>query len=279
MDDGDDNRANVRAVHSLDDPAVSDYRNLKDRELARAGGKFIAEGELVVRRLLASDFAVESVLLAERRVAEIAPLVPPHVPIYSAGAGVVDRILGFQFHSGVIAVGRRKPSPSLDAVARAWGPAATLVVLPEVNKTDNLGALLRICGAFGADAVLLGPRCCDPFYRESARVSMGAVFVLPLVRSADLAADLSGLRQRWGVELVATVLDESAEALAGAARGPRLGLLFGNEAQGLGPELTALCDRKVRIPMKLGTDSLNVAIAAAVFLYHFTLGQAQRPQG
>jgi tRNA G18 (ribose-2'-O)-methylase SpoU len=272
MSDGGVIRAHVQAVQSLDDPAVADYRNLKDRELARAEGKFIAEGELVVRRLLASDFAVESVLLAERRVAEIAPLVPPHVPVYSAGAAVVDRILGFPFHSGVIAVGRRKPSPSLEAVARTWGPRVTLVVLPEVNKTDNLGALLRISGAFGADAVLLGPRCCDPFYRESARVSMGAVFVLPLVRSTDLAADLTDLRQRWGVELAATVLDESAEVLARAARGPRLGLLFGNEAQGLGPDLVALCDRQVRIPMKLGTDSLNVAIAAAVFLFHFTAG-------
>jgi tRNA G18 (ribose-2'-O)-methylase SpoU len=227
----------------------------------------------VVRRLLASDFPVESVLLAERRVAEIAPLVPPHVPVYAAAARAVDQILGFPFHSGVIAVGRRKPSASLEAVAGAWGPRATVVVLPEVNKTDNLGALLRISGAFGADAVLLGPRCCDPFYRESARVSMGAVFVLPLVRSADLAADLADLRRRWGVELVATVLDDSAEALAGAARPPRLGLLFGNEAQGLSPEQVALCDRKVRIPMKLGTDSLNVAVAAAVFLYHFTMGQ------
>jgi TrmH family RNA methyltransferase len=129
---------------------------------------------------------------------------------------------------------------------------------------------MRIAAAFGAGGFMLGPQCCDPFYRQSIRVSMGAVFSLNLYQSDDLMRDLKRLQSEWDVELAATVLDDSAEPLSGAARKPRMALLFGNEAQGLSREVVAACDRRITIPMKLGTDSLNVAIAAAVCLYHFT---------
>ncbi len=267
------NKPFICPVASLDDPRLAAYRNLKDRELERMGDRFIAEGDFVVRRLLASDYQTESVLLAENQVADIAPLVPAGVPIYVASAAEVNRIVGFRFHSGVMACGIRKPSPTLDQVAAAWKGSVTVVVLPEVTKTDNLGALLRISAGFGADAVILGEHCCDPFYRQSVRVSMGTVFRLAIVQSQNLLADLHVLRERYGVELAATILDEAAEPLHLARRGERLGLLFGNEAQGLSPEQVAACDRKITIPMKLGTDSLNIAVSAGVFLYHFTSGR------
>jgi tRNA G18 (ribose-2'-O)-methylase SpoU len=260
-------------IDSPDDPRIADYRLLKERELAAGGGKFIAEGELVARRLLESDYPVESVLLAEQHVERITPLVGPGAAIYAAPAGLVEAIVGYKFHLGVLACGRRKPPAALDALAAAWPEDVTLVILPEVTKLDNLGALLRVSSAFGAAAVILGPRCCDPFYRKSLRVSMGAAFSLPLYRSADLAGDLARLRQQWGVELVATVLDADAQPLDEVRPARRTGLLLGNEGFGLRPGDVAICDRKVCIPMKLGTDSLNVAVAAAVFLYHFT-----RPQ-
>ena len=260
----------LQRLESLDDPRVANYRNLKDRELARAGRFFIAEGEFVVRRLLASSYQIESVLLAERHAAEIAPLVPPGVPVYVAPAALVNAIIGFRFHLGVIACGRRRPLPPLGDVAPAWAGPATAVVLPEITNLENLGAILRICGAFGADAVVLGPRCADPFYRKSIRVSAGTVFHLTLVRSEDLEADLRLLRERWGFQVAASVLDGSAEPLARATRPERLALLFGNEAQGVRPEHAAFCDRRITIPMQLGTDSLNVAVAAALFLHHFT---------
>ena len=262
----------ILPVESLADPRIAVYRNLKDGDLSRQGERFIAEGELVVRRLLESDYPVESVLLADRRVAEMAPLVPPGVPVYAAPAGLVSGIVGFGFHCGVIACGRRRPLPALDDLAAGWGKAATLVVLPEITNTENLGALLRISAAFGADAVVLGRRCCDPFYRQSIRVSMGTVFRLRLVSSADLAGDLERLRRQWGFELAATVAEGGAESLAGASRAARLALLFGNEAQGLPADLVARCDRRITIPMKLDTDSLNVAVAAGIFLHHFTAG-------
>ncbi|HEY7086812.1 MAG TPA: RNA methyltransferase [Tepidisphaeraceae bacterium] len=262
---------NVEHISTLDDPRIAPYRSLKDRDLAREGARFIAEGELVVRRLLMSDYPVESVLLAERRAQEIAPLVPDAVPVYVAPDPLVHLIVGFKFHSGVIACGRRKLASKLDEVASRLGSRATLVVCPDIANTDNLGSLMRIAAGFGADAMILGPQCCDPFYRQAIRVSMGAVFQLNLFQSTDLRRDLARLRDESHVQLVATVVDDdAAEDLQSARRAERIALMFGNEAQGLPGDLLQICDRRITIPMNLGTDSLNVSVAAAVFLYHFT---------
>ncbi|HEY7116732.1 MAG TPA: RNA methyltransferase [Tepidisphaeraceae bacterium] len=259
-------------IDSLDDPRLAGYRNLKERELARQGDRFIAEGEHLVKRLLASRLATESVLIADRHVTGMSPLVPESIPLYVAPAALVNQILGYKFHSGVMAVGIREPSPTIDDVmTRApSGEPVTLVICPEIEKTDNLGALIRIAAGFGATAMILGQRCCDPFFRQSVRVSMGAAFYLPIVRSDDLARDLRLLHERHDVELVATVLDADAQRLEAVRRPRRLGILLGNEAQGLGREWIELCQWRVTIPMRLGTDSLNVAVAAGIFLWHFT---------
>ena len=234
-------------------------------------GRFIAEGELVVRRLLASAYRAESVLLADRRVEEIAPIVPDGVTIYAAPAEMVNQIVGFKFHSGVMACGRRGRAMALDdlAVLRSEG-VVNLVILPELAATDNLGSLIRISSAFGASAVILGEHSCDPFYRQSVRVSMGTIFSMPIVQCLDLMGDLRRLKKEFDVELVASVADEKGLPLAEQKRSPKMGFLFGNEAQGLSKEQIEACDRQVTIPMQLGTDSLNVSVAAGIFLYHFT---------
>ncbi len=257
-------------ILSVEDPRVAPYRHLKDRDLAQDGGRFIAEGEFVVRRLLVSNYPVESVLLATRRVEEIAPLVPEGVAVYVADSSVVNGILGYRFHAGIMAVGKRKPAVRLDDVAPLWGERVTVVIAPDVANAENMGALIRVSAAFGVNALVLGPQSCDPFYRQSIRVSMGTIFHLPIIESADLLHDLYELREVWGMDLAATVLAEGAEELASARRPARLGLLFGNEAQGLGAEIVAACNRRITIPMRLGTDSLNVAVSAGIILYHFT---------
>lgn len=261
-------------ITSPDDPRISAYRELKDRELARQGERFIAEGEHVVRRLLRSTYPTESVLLSARRVDELAPLVPEGVPVYVADDPVLHATVGFKFHSGVIACGRRKPGPTIEQVAADTARPLTLVICPEIANTENLGVLIRIAAAFGVDAMVLGERTCDPFWRQAVRVSMGAVFSLPIIRSSDIRRDLRRLREEWAVELMATVLEPDAEPLTEIHRGRRLGLLFGNEAQGLSTEHIAECQRRITIPMKLGTDSLNVAVAAGIFLYE--LGDPMR---
>jgi tRNA G18 (ribose-2'-O)-methylase SpoU len=257
------------SIASLDDPRVALYRNLKDRELAREGGRFMAEGEFILRRLLASDFPVESVLLDQRRAPEMAPLVPGGVPVYVAPTAVFRQIIGHKFQSGILAIGRRKPFLTVgQLVAKSQG-RSTLVICPEIASVENIGSLIRIAAAFGADGMLLGERCHDPFWRQSVRVSMGTLFKLPLGKSGNILLDLQRLKE-MGYDLVATVLDPDAELLDRAPRGNRLAILFGNEAQGLDPDSIAACDRRVTIPMRQGIDSLNVAVAAGIFLYHFT---------
>jgi tRNA G18 (ribose-2'-O)-methylase SpoU len=256
-------------LDSLDDPRLDPYRDVKDRDLAQRGGLFIAEAEQVVRRLLASDYPVESVLVFPRKAEEIARITPPGVPIYVVPNEIMNQVLGFKFHSGVLACGRRKPPLKLDEFLPITGPL-TLVVCPETNNTENLGLIIRIAAGFGATAILLGERCANPYYRQSIRVSMGEIFKLPIVQSDDLAKDLRWLKEERGVELIATVIDADAEPLNQAHASERKALLFGGERHGLSEDMVKLCDRKVTIPMLLGTDSLNVHVAAAIFLYEFT---------
>lgn len=261
---------NVIPIDSLDDPRLAPYRALKDRDLAREGGRFIAEGEMVVRRLLDSSFAIESVLLSQRRVAEIAPILPPNIPVYVLSDSQIEHVIGFRFHSGVIAVGLRGRKLSLDDLPRDTD-SLRLVICPEIANTENLGGLIRIAAAFGMNAMILGPRSCDPFFRQAVRVSMGTVFKLPIVQSEDLLHDLDRLRNEWRAQLIATVLhDETAESLAEVHPPARFALLFGNEAQGLSEDVVRRCGRRVTIPMRLGTDSLNVMVAAGIFLFHLT---------
>ncbi len=254
-------------IHSLDDPRLEPYRNMKDRELARFGDRFIAEGENVVRRLLKSSIPVESVLLVKRKVDLIAPVVNPAITIFSAGDDIIEQLIGFEFHSGVMACGIRPPSANLDAILSS---AKLIAVCQRITNTENLGSLIRISAAFGADAMVVGESCCDPFFRQSVRVSMGTVFSLPLIRSENLLTDLDHMTE-LGVETFATVLDPDAEPLSQVIPAGKSALVFGNEAQGLDSETISHCRRRITIPMQLQTDSLNVAIAAAVFLYHFTL--------
>jgi tRNA G18 (ribose-2'-O)-methylase SpoU len=259
----------LQPVQSLDDPNLWPYRNLKDKELARNGNRFIAEGENVVRRLLASPISVESVLVAQRKLAAIAPLCRGDTPIYAATDDLIEQVIGFEFHSGVLACGIRPPTPALQSVIPAPPNPALLTICQQITNSENLGSLIRISAAFGSSAVILGERCCDPWFRQSIRVSMGSAFALPIVRSSDLLSDLDMIKAHEIISL-ATVLADDAEPLDSIQRPPRVAVIFGSEAQGLDAETIAHCDRRITIPMRLGTDSLNVAVAAGIFLYELT---------
>ncbi len=255
-------------IESIDDPRIAAYRNLRDRTL-RGEGIFVAEGTLLVHRLLASTFAAESVLAAEQYADEFAPAVSTGVPLYLASEALLRQIVGFDFHRGALAAGRRRPLPSVCELVEAL-PAhrgANLVVLPEVTKPENLGLIVRSAAALGVGGVVLGERCCDPLSRRTLRLSMGAVLQVPMAGSVDLAADMVLLRQRFGFERFAAVLDAAAEPLAAVRWPKRTALLFGNEFDGLSDTWLARCDRRVTIPMQPGVDSLNLGVAAGIFLY------------
>jgi tRNA G18 (ribose-2'-O)-methylase SpoU len=260
-------------ITDADDPRLADYRALKERHLNAESGRFVAESERVVRRLLASHLRVHSVLATPPRLRALEDALgrdapgPARdgLPIYVAEQAVVDAIAGFHVHRGCLAIGERPAARALPADARG------VVVLEDLVDVDNLGGIARNAAAFGADALVLSPRCADPFYRKAIRVSLGAVFDLPIVRLARWPDDLDLLR-KLGFSLLAAVLSPTATPLPRFAPPARWALLLGAEGPGLSPEAVLRCHHSVTIPMSTstGADSLNVATAAAVMLYGLT---------
>jgi len=265
----------MERITSIDDPRTAAYRNLRDRTL-RGESLFIAEGELVAGRLLESRFEVESVFVSDEFLGRMAPRVPEGVPAYVGTERLLREVVGFNFHRGVLAVGRRGVPETLhDLMKRVdRGARLSLVVCPDATKPENLGLIFRSAAALGMDGMLLGERCCDPLSRRCLRLSMGGSLQVPSARSRDLCADLAELKGRFGVELLAAVLDNGAEPLAGLRWPERAAILFGNEFDGLGARWLAECNRRVTIPMQPGTDSLNLGVAAGIFFYERTRAES-----
>jgi tRNA G18 (ribose-2'-O)-methylase SpoU len=257
-------------ISTSTDPRIANYSGIRDRVLMRQSGLFVVEGEHLVGRLLESEFEAESILVAESRAGKFAESVPEEVPLYVAADDIIESIVGYKFHRGVMALGKRKPGLSLTELAGDPSAPVTLVICRGVSDPENMGSILRISAALGADGVLVGERCCDPFVRRSVRVSMGTVFSLPITVSRDLLADLDWLRQEGGVEFAATILSPEAKPLHTVARPPRLGIVLGSEADGIDAACLTRCVHPVTIPMAPGVDSLNVAVAAGIILHHFT---------
>ena len=257
------------SLASLEDARLDVYRDLPRANLTAVSRRFIVEGKWMVERLVASGFAVDSIVVEERQTALLPSDLPSDVPVYVLPAALIETLIGFNFHRGILACGLRQAAPSwrelIPSAARA-----TFVACVDIHDPTNLGGILRNCAAFGVDGVLLSRRCADPFSRRVLRVSMGTAFKLKIATCSDLLADLVSLREASGCELIATVLSDDAERLDQAPRGERLTLLIGNEGHGLPTEFVASCDRRVTLPMAAGIDSLNAAAATAVFLFHFT---------
>ena len=255
-------------IESLDDPRVAAYRDLPERTL-RGESVFVTEGRLVTRRLLKSRYEAESVFVAERFAEEFEREVGPDVPLYVARESLLREVAGFRFNLGVLGAGRRRPTLTLEELISPKPVEAELrlVICPEVAKPENLGLIFRSAAGFGVDGIVLGRGCCEPVSRRMLRVSMGAVLSLPFAGSKDLLADLERLKDRWQVELLAAVLDDRAERLSDVRWPRRVGILFGSEYDGLRAEWLSLCDRRVTIPMAPGVDSLNLGVAAGIFMY------------
>lgn len=265
----------LTTVEHSDDPRIDDYRDLTtaDRRPDRPGGRglVIAEGVVVVRRLLDSPYPVRSLLGVPRRLDELADdLADVDVPAYATDADTMARAVGFHLNRGVLAVADRAPAPSLDDVLAR---ARTLAVCEGVGDHENLGSLFRNAAALGVDAILLGPGCSDPLYRRSVRVSMGHVLRVPFTTlDGTWPVSLDRLREA-GFTVAALTPSAGAEPLATAGLGGRkVALLLGAEGPGLTEEALAAADRRVRIPMASGVDSLNVATAAAVAFHAVTGG-------
>ncbi len=261
-------------VVDIDDPAdprLDDFRDLNsvDRrpDLPTGKGLVIAEGVLVVQRLLASRFRPRALLGTDRRLAELrADLAGVGAPYYRVDAEVMADVVGFHLNRGVLASASRAAELT---VAQVIENAATVAVLEGVNDHENLGSIFRNAAGLGVGAVIFGSGCADPLYRRAVRVSMGHALLVPFARAAQWPGELDQLRDN-GFHLVAMTPDPAAHTLAeaiGQLTGLRIAILVGAEGPGLAEHTMRACDVRARIPMSRGTDSLNVATAAALAFY------------
>jgi tRNA G18 (ribose-2'-O)-methylase SpoU len=256
-------------IHSLADPRLEPFRDLKS-PASRTRPTFIAEGEKLVLRLLDSLCRTESILCTTAARDRLRDRLPDDIPIYIAGTPVISALIGFQFHRGILACGRRPAEKSLSELCGGLAHAnrCLLVLCPEIRDPANLGTIIRTAAAFGASGVVAGRAGTDPFSRRVLRTSMGSVLKLPIVQTDDWNAALTTLH-RCGFESIATVLDPDAAALRTSTCPPRAAIFLGNEDEGLPADLVAGCQRRVTLPMAAGVDSLNVAVAAGIVLSHF----------
>ena len=253
------------------DPRVDDFRNLNSvdqrPDLPSGRALVIAEGVLVVQRMLASRFRPLAFFGTDRRLAELrADLAGSDAPYYRTSAEVMAQVVGFHLNRGVLGAARRAPEPTLPQVLDG---ARTVVVVEGVNDHENLGSIFRNAAGLGVDAVVFGSGCADPLYRRAVRVSMGHALLVPYARAAHWPADLDTLRQR-GFRLLAMTPDRGAVMLPVAmasVRDERVAVLVGAEGPGLSRAAMQASDLRVCIPMSGGTDSLNVATAAALAFY------------
>ncbi|MDP1872565.1 RNA methyltransferase [Phenylobacterium sp.] len=249
------------------------FLQVRERDLVGRRGQFIAEGEVVLRHLLASSLCEPLALLAAGdRVARLMELVGDReltAPIYVAEQAVMDAIVGFPIHRGLLGLGRRRATPAARELLSGLGPDALVAVVHGIGNHDNMGGLLRNAAAFGVDAVLLDASCCDPLYRKAIRVSVGAALITPFAR-LEAADDAIDLLHEMGFKAVA-LTPSGAQDLRDYVRTRRTAVIFGAEGPGLPLDLLARCET-VRIPMAGGFDSLNVATTSGIVLHHLTGG-------
>lgn len=269
----------IHKIESLDLPELAPYRTLRRAAEHAAQGIFVAEGDKVVRRLLESNFGVLSALLPESRVAEFEPLLRARpekdIPVFAVTKkSVLEELVGFEMFQGVLAIGRIPAVVTLESILTNSPDPKLFAAVDGLTSAENIGLLVRNCAAFGVQALIVGETSSSPFLRRAVRNSMGTIFQLPVVElksaaggeSANLPATLQALRAR-GVHCIAAHPHTDKKTLSQADLMRDCCVVFGSEGNGLSPEVLAACDEAVAVPMAEGVDSLNVAAAAAVFLY------------
>lgn len=270
----------IEPITHADDPRIDDYQNVPDADLLARRGLFMAEGRLVIRALLAhSRFPVRSLLVtppALESLREALEEVEAPLPIYLAEQRVMDQIAGFHIHRGALAAAERgEPIEPQQILASA----SRVLVLEALTNHDNVGGIFRNALAFGVDAILLCPKCCDPLYRKSIRVSMGAALRVPFARLKPWPAGLDDVSEA-GFRVVALTPEPRAQELFQFVRERddtgRLALLIGSEGPGLSRSALERAGEAVRIDMAPDVDSLNVATATGIALHALARGDLLR---
>lgn len=260
-------------IDTPSDPRIAEFTAMRDKDLAGRGDRFIAEGKVVLQALLDAEagsrrFVIEKALILENRVdglGDVLERIDPDCPIYVAGRGVLDAAVGFAMHRGILAVGRHVPVASFAGFLAGLPQQALLVAACGISNHDNIGSIFRNAGVFGADGVVLDASCCDPLYRKAIRVSVGAALRVPFCRAGSLGEMVDTLSAH-GFE-VAGLSPRGAGRLSSYAPGQRLALLAGTEGEGLPADILQRITT-LKIEQAPGMDSLNVAMATGIALWH-----------
>lgn len=256
----------IHRISSLDLPTLQPYRTLRRPLEHLEQGIFVAEGEKVVRRLLASGLPIVSMLLSnEWHERMTANLHDAGFDVFVAEKGLLETIVGFRMHQGIMAVARVPVEPSLDDLVKAASPPRLFVALDGLVFAENVGVVVRNCAAFGVQGILAGGTSASPYLRRAVRNSMGTVFKVPILHMRDLAGGLSRLSSNLHVAVVIADAHTSDSIYDVDCRGD-LCVVFGNEDAGVSAATREVATTAVRIPMNTGVDSLNVASASAVIL-------------
>jgi len=257
-------------IADLDDSRVDDYRNVTDADLLARRRLFVAEGRMVVQRLLTSGtYPVRSLLVTETALRALGDALSGRdIPVYVCDRTVMRAIVGFNIHRGCLAIGERLPEPDPDGLLST---SRVVLVLEHIRDADNVGSIFRNAAALGADAVLLSPGCCDPLYRKAIRTSMGSVLTMPYAWLRGWPDDLRRVRTAGFTTVAMTPAADAMDIDAMPSSSGRLAVLLGNEADGLSAPALAQADLRIRIPMRRRIDSLNVATAAAIALHRLSV--------
>ncbi|MCX5666070.1 MAG: RNA methyltransferase [Candidatus Omnitrophica bacterium] len=257
-------------IQGADDPRLAPYKSLKGKELER-DGIFIAEGEKVVKCMIGSGLRIASCLTAVgttgRYGSILATMSKRGVPVYIAADKLIEKIIGFRFHKGIMAIGYCPKKITVSEALKDCKRPLLLVALNAVNDPQNVGLIVRNAAAFGAQALIIDNATYDPYYRKAVRVSMGTVFGLPVCYEDDLRSSLIRLKSKYDTRIIAATPGKGAGDLTKARLSGNICFVFGNEDKGVSRKILSVADTKVRIPISKAVDSLNVASASAVCLY------------
>ena len=270
----------IQEVTSLNLPELQPYRTLRRPLEHIRDGIFVAEGEKVVRRLLTSDMTIISMLMTSQwydqlfDIADHSSAIDPSIhqsirqqfTIFLADKHLLESIVGFNLHQGIMAVAKVPTPGTLEEVITGITKPHLLIALDGLVNSENVGVIVRNCAAFGADAIIVGETSSSPYLRRAVRNSMGAVFSMPVIHSLTLVESLSIIKKNYSTKIIAAHLGED-NSIHTTDLCENICIVLGNEGEGISKTVLNVCDMSVTIPMMNGTDSLNVASASAVFLY------------
>ena len=261
----------ITHVASIEHPHLEPYRTLKRPLEHQKEGIFVAEGEKVVRRLLESPLRILSILLTHEWFALYKPLLEARsetISVHIAEKELMETIVGFQLHKGIMAVAKVPERTTLESVVAARVKRPLFFVAADgIMNSENLGVIVRNCASFGVSALLIGESSCDPYLRRAVRNSMGNIFSLPVVYLSDTEKELRKIRSEFNAAIIAAHPRETSRSIDTIDFTANCCIVLGSEGHGISERVLAACDMEAAIPMTTGVDSLNVASASAVIMY------------